>query len=77
MNENGFYSRLQHFAKAGKWQKALTLMRVGDLPLMKAAFRTTRSFGDGRFEMVFRFRSMEEMHSADREWHDFRKATDQ
>lgn len=38
-----------------------------DMPTMRAAFRTTVS-GDGKYEMVFRFPSMEAMHAADDEW---------
>lgn len=37
------------------------------LPLMAKAFRTTVT-GDGRYEMVFRFQSMDELHAADDEW---------
>lgn len=38
-----------------------------DMPIMRAAFRTTVS-GDGKYEMVFRFPSMDAMHAADDEW---------
>ena len=38
-----------------------------DKPIMRAAFRTTVS-GDGKYEMVFRFPSMDAMHAADDEW---------
>ncbi|SES09025.1 hypothetical protein [Sphingobium sp. YR768] len=42
-----------------------------ELPTMRAAFRTTIS-GGGKYEMVFRFPSMDAMHIADEEWHTFR-----
>lgn len=38
-----------------------------DMPTMRAAFRTTVS-GGGKYEMVFRFPSMDAMHAADDEW---------
>lgn len=38
-----------------------------DMPIMRAAFRTTVS-GGGKYEMVFRFANMEDMHAADDEW---------
>lgn len=38
-----------------------------DMPTMRAAFRTTVS-GGGKYEMVFRFPTMDAMHAADDEW---------
>lgn len=38
-----------------------------DFPTMRAAFRTTVS-GGGKYEMVFRFPSMDGLHAADDEW---------
>ena len=76
LDASGQYAKLCRLAQAGAWPEALALMRVSDLPEMKAAFRIT-SAGDGKFEMVFRFPTIEAMHRADREWHEFRKATDQ
>ena len=38
-----------------------------DMPIMRTAFRTTVS-GDGKYEMVFRFATMDDMHAADDEW---------
>lgn len=38
-----------------------------DMPTMRAAFRTTLS-GDGKYEMIFRFPTMEALHKADDEW---------
>lgn len=42
-------------------------MSIEQLPLMAGAFRTTLS-GLDRYEMIFRFKTMEEMHAADDEW---------
>ena len=72
--ENGLYSRLRQLATAGKWPEALALMRANDLSKMKRAFRTTCS-GEGRYEMIFRFDSLDELHLADFEWREFRSAT--
>jgi hypothetical protein len=71
----GFYARLRRLAKSGQWKQALALMRTNDLPAMKRAFRTTEIVG-GKCSMTFKFASVDEMHRADNEWHDFRKATD-
>ena len=49
---------------------ALPTTMAGDyvmVPSLLSAFRTTVS-GDGKYEMVFRFKSMEAMHAADDEW---------
>ena len=50
-------------------------MLIEQLPTMAKAFRTTLS-GDGRYEMTFRFQSMEDMHAADDEWRSLAKAQD-
>lgn len=43
---------------------------------MLSAFRTTVSRGGEKpsYEMVFKFASMEDMHTADHEWHAYRAA---
>lgn len=44
------------------------------MPLMKAAFRTTESDGQVmRYEMVFKFNSLAELHAANREWIDYER----
>lgn len=44
-----------------------------EAPNLCSAFRTTLA-GDGKYEMTFRFRSMEAMHAADDEWRAIRNA---
>jgi hypothetical protein len=46
-------------------------LATGALPLMQAAFRTT-VVEDGRYTMRFQFRSIDDMHAADLEWHAWR-----
>jgi hypothetical protein len=72
--KDGLYARMRRYARAGNWRRALVLMRCNGLPAMQAAFRTTQ-IADGRCEMIFRFPSIEAMHEADREWHQFRQST--
>jgi hypothetical protein len=63
------------------WARKLKCVRVmrslafgtGPMPTMFKAFRTTEA-SSGTYEMRFKFRTLEEMQRADREWHEFRSA---
>jgi hypothetical protein len=69
---NGMTDGLSQFLQDHPATIRETDVRIGELPTMFGAFRTTTSHADGRMTMEFRFSSIEEMQRADEEWHTFR-----